>query len=164
MARSGIQYKGLFGNYTLRFHEWYIKLGESVFVVGTAQKNSTQLDDHREALADRLDEVKQNVQQASDSDLTKEAGMGIEGWKRAEANAEHGLLQEEITSDPQDVDIDVIIAKGDNSQIFIVSDESQTEVVKSFSWQAFCGIWGGSALSLALLAYLLFRFGVWANF
>jgi hypothetical protein len=164
MTKNGIQYTGLFGNFTLRFNEWYIKPDESVFVVGTAQKNSTQLDDHREALSDRLSEVRQNVQQASDLDLSKEVGIGIAGWKRAEANAEHGLLQEEIKSDPQDVAIDVIIAKGDSSEIFIVSDESQTEVVKSFSWKAFAGIWGGSALSLALLAYLLFRLGVWANF
>ena len=59
---------------------------------------------------------------------------------------------------------DVIIAKGEKGQVFIVSDESQTQVVKSLSWQAFSGIWGGSALTLAALAYLLFRFGLWSRF
>lgn len=107
MQQHGLQYKGLFGNYSLRFHEWYIKPDEPVFVVGTAQKNTAQA--------------------------------------------------------REDIENDVIISKGDE-EIFIVSDESQTEVFKSFSWQAFAGIWGGSALSLALLAYLLFRLGVWAKF
>jgi hypothetical protein len=113
MEENGVQYKGLFGNYTMRFNEWYIKHDELVFVVGTAQKNTIQL--------------------------------------------------EEVQSNPQGDVSDVIITKGDG-QIFIVSDESQMDVVKGFSWQAFCGIWGGSALSLATLAYLLFRFGVWARF
>lgn len=60
--------------------------------------------------------------------------------------------------------IDVMIAKGDNRDIFIVSDESQTQVVKGFSWQAITGVWGGAALTLAMLAYLLFRFGLWSRF
>lgn len=165
MEKSGLQYKGLFGNYTLRFHEWHILPDEPVFVVGTAQKNNTILDEHREELNKRLQDVKQFVQQPTDANLLDAGGFGIEGWKRAEANAEHELLQQEVGSNPrQDIEIDVIIAKGDDGQVFIVSDESQAEVFKSFSWQALCGIWGGSALSLALLAYLLFRLGVWAKF
>jgi E3 Ubiquitin ligase len=163
MGQNGLQYKGLFGNYSLRFHEWYIKPDETVFVVGTAQKNTTQIDEHIENLSNRLDELKQNIGQTPELDLSKEAGVSMEGWKNAVANAEHGLLQEESKSNLQEDATDVIIAKGDQ-EIFIVSDESQTEVVKSFSWQAFAGIWGGSALSLALLAYLLFRLGVWARF
>ncbi|MBF0504669.1 MAG: hypothetical protein HQL14_06150 [Candidatus Omnitrophica bacterium] len=163
MESNGLQYRGLFGNYSLRFMEWYVKPDDTVFVLGTAQKNTTQLDDHRQALSSRLEELKQNIQPASELDLSKEGNIGPQGWSQAVASAEHGLLQEEIKSNFQDDASDVIIAKGDG-QIFIVSDESQTDVVKSFSWQAFCGIWGGAALSLALLAYLLFRFGVWARF
>jgi len=164
MEKNGLQYRSLFGNYSLRFNEWYLKPDEPVFVVGTAQKNDAQLDEHREALSKRLADVKQYVQQQPDLDLINQGGIGIEGWKRAEANAEHELLQEESKSNPQDEAIDVIIAKGDDGQVFIVSDESQTAVVKGFSWQAFWGIWGGAALSLALLAYLLFRLGVWSRF
>lgn len=160
MEENGLPYKGFFGNYTLRFNEWYIKSDETVFVVGTAQKNSTQLQEHREKLANRINELRQNFQQQSEHDSSREGEISIEGWNRAVANAEHELLQEEIKSDQES---DVIIAKGDG-QIFIVSDESQTEVVKGFSWQAFGGIWGGSALSLATLAYLLFRLGVWMRF
>ena len=163
MEKNGVQYKGLFGNYTLRFNEWYIRPDEPVFVVGTAQKNTTQLDEHREKLANRINELRQNFEQTPELDLSKEGGLGLEGWDKAVANAEHELLQEEIKSNPQDDASDVIVAKGDG-QIFIVSDESQTDVVKSFSWQSFCYIWGGAALSLATLAYLLFRFGVWARF
>lgn len=100
MEENGIAYKGLFGNYKLRFNEWHIKPDDTVFVVGTAQRNET----------------------------------------------------------------DVIVAKSDDGQVFIVSDESPTQVVKSFSWRAWGGIWGGSVLSLVLLAYLLFRLGLWARF
>ncbi len=75
---------------------------------------------------------------------------GVEGWRRHLAEDWQGT--------------DVIIAKGEPSDIYIVSDESQTQIVKDFSWQAFAGIWGGAALSLVLLAYLLFRFNLWSKF
>jgi len=159
MGKSGIQYKGLFGNYTLRFTEWHIKPEESVFVVGTAQKHTTQLDQYMEKISGITDKLKQSLGQAP-----AQEGIGLEEWSRAAAHTEHGLLQEVNKSDIQQDLTDVIIAKGDNSQIFIISDESQAEVVKSFSWKAFAGIWGGSALSLAMLAYLLFRLGLWSRF
>ena len=111
MEQNHVQFKALFGTYSMRFNEWYIKHDEEVFVVGTAQKRTTVKD-----------------------------------------------------ANPGDDQTDVIIAKGESAEIFIISDESQKQVVSTFSWQAFWGIWGGAALSLALLAYLLFRFGVWARF
>jgi len=110
MENDGLKYKGLFGTYSLRFNEWYIKHDEPVFVAGTALKRSSQ---------------------------------------------------EEVELNLQDGTLDVVIAKGDG-QVFIVSDESQKDVLKDFSWKALGGIWGGAILSLATLAYLLFRFGLWA--
>jgi len=55
---------------------------------------------------------------------------------------------------------DVIIGKGEVESVFIISDCSEKELLKKLSWQSFLGIYGGAALSLALLAYLLFRFNI----
>ena len=57
----------------------------------------------------------------------------------------------------------VIIGQGPAGHVFIISDESQTQLLSSLSWQAFLGVWGGAALSLATLAYLLFRLRAWTG-
>ncbi len=64
----------------------------------------------------------------------------------------------------QDPSSSVMIGKGESGQVFIISDESQTQLLSRLSWQAFLGVCGGAALSLATLAYMLFRLHVGADF
>lgn len=111
MEKNGLGYQGFWGNYNLRFKEWYIKPDETVFVLGMAGK-----------ISDRLNDCKENLSS------------------------------------------DVVIEKGEGGQVFIISDESQTQITKNLSWQSLGGILGGAVLSLAMLAYLLFRFDAWKNF
>jgi hypothetical protein len=47
------------------------------------------------------------------------------------------------------------ITKGDRSQIFTISSQSQREVVFSLEWQAIACIWGGPVLALLSIYVLI---------
>jgi hypothetical protein len=86
--------------------------------------------------------------------------------KRAEVNTDKdGIIsQEECAPTAQGDTADVVIGKGDVKQAFIISDESQTQITQGLSWQVFFGVFGGATLSLAMLAYLLFRLRIGVRF
>ncbi len=48
-----------------------------------------------------------------------------------------------------------IISKGDDKQIFIVSNESQKDVIKKLSGKAIAFIWIGGVFSTVILGYLI---------
>ena len=58
--------------------------------------------------------------------------------------------------DEWDLQTRVAIAKGDRGNPFIISSRSQREVVQSLAWKSVLFIWGGPALALASLYFLLF--------
>lgn len=53
---------------------------------------------------------------------------------------------------------DVLIGCGDKKQFFYIADKSEKECVSSHSSSIFFQIFGGAALTLACLAYVLYRF------
>jgi len=59
---------------------------------------------------------------------------------------------------PENSSLDAIIVKGDVEPVFIISDHSEKELTKKLATHCFLRIYGGAALSLASLAYLLYRF------
>lgn len=164
MEANGISYRGILGNYSLRFKEWFLVPDETVYVLGTAKKTSDPLSGHKEKFMQRLAELKNNSQKMSEVDLNKDGSISEDEWGKAVNKVEQELLEEELQSSPQDDPIDVVIGNGDTGQVFIISDESQTQLTESLSWQAFLGVFGGAVLSLAMLAYLLFRLSAWTNF
>ncbi len=166
MGQHGIEYKSFFGNYTMRFREWYITPDKPVFVLGTARKNDGHIDIHFDQISNRIDDLKLASQKEATPLLKKEGYISDDDWSKAVASTEGRMLEEEIKVDSRSdlKNSECIVAKGDESQVFIISDESQTQIINNFSWSAFAGIWGGAALSLSTLAYLLFRLGLWARF
>jgi hypothetical protein len=163
MEGNNLAYKGILGNYSLRFKEWFIVPDDSVFVLGTAQKTAGTLTEHQEKLVQRLEQLKGDSQKIAEADLNKDGILSEDEWGRVVAGVEQKLLEEELASKSQDDLADVIVGKGDAGQVFIISDESQKQITEGLSWQVFAGVFGGAALSLAMLAYLLFRFGMWTK-
>lgn len=158
LESSHIRYKGVFGNrYPLRFREWYVCENEDIYVLGTAQKQHDPLGDHQNKLVRRLDELKGNAAKMQEIDINKDGKVSVEEWDRAVAKVEQELLEEELKTSSVDNATDVIITKGEMDDLFIMSDHSEKELVKKLSWQSCLGIFGGAALSLVLLAYLVFR-------
>lgn len=149
---------------TLRFKEWRIEPEEMVYVLGTARNTSNPAEDHKNKLLQRLEALKDNPRQMAEVDSNKDGTVSIEEWDKAVNRVEQALIEEELKSGIENNGVNVIIDRGDAGEVFILSDEDQTQITKSLSWQAFFGVFGGAALSLAMLAYLLFRFGVWNRF
>jgi len=50
----------------------------------------------------------------------------------------------------------VIIKKGENDKVLYVSDRSEKDVLKSLNWKIMLGVFGGGALTLGCLAFLIF--------
>jgi hypothetical protein len=164
MESNGLSYRTFLGNYSLRFKEWFILPDEPVYVLGTAEKTNDCLSDHKEKLAIRLERLKGDPKAMAEVDSNKDGTISNEEWDQAVAKVEEKLLDEELTSGAQDEATDVAIRKGDNKQAFIISDEDQAQITKGMTWQIFVGVFGGAALSLVMLAYLLFRLGSWMSF
>jgi hypothetical protein len=51
---------------------------------------------------------------------------------------------------------DVVIGKGEMEKVFIISKHSQQELLKKLGWQSSYGVFGGAALALASLAFVLY--------
>lgn len=157
MESNGLKYKTIFGDFSLRFKEWFIEPGESVYVLGTTEKTSDSSFMRAEKLLKRLQEIKNNPESIREADSNNDGMISRQEWDAVTAKIERELIQQEIASNTQNDLTDVVINKGDTGQVFIISDRSQSEILKSFSWQCFGGVFGGAALSVAALVYLWFR-------
>ena len=63
--------------------------------------------------------------------------------------------------DPSPGDVtDVVIGRGTSDRLFMISDSSEKELVKKLFTHSLWGIYGGAALSLAMLVYLMVRLGL----
>lgn len=157
---NNIKYRGWIGNYSMRFREWFICPDEHIYVLGTAKKSYDSLDARKKKLMERIETLKNDSKKMNEVDVNKNGKISEEEWDAAVAKIEHGLLEEELKSPQADELADVVVTKGDADKIFIISDHSQKELTKKLSWQALLGIFGGAALTIAMLWYLMFRLGL----
>ena len=105
----------------------------------------------------RLRELKKNPEKMAEFDLNKDGVISIEEWDSAVNKVEQELLEEELKSGQIDDPADVIITRGEEEKLFIISDHGQEKLVKKLGWQAFLFVFGGAALSIGILGYLCFR-------
>jgi hypothetical protein len=159
LKTNNIRYRAFLGNYRLRFREWHVCEDETVYVLGSATTagKDNYLSSHNEKLIRRLEELKNNPEEFSKVDVNKDGEISIEEWDSAVGRVEQKLLEEEMRSMPTQEQIDVIINKDEREEVFIISDYSQKDLLRKLSWQSFCGVFGGAALALAMLTYILFR-------
>jgi hypothetical protein len=160
MEANAIQYKSWLGSKPLRFKEWVIRNGEQAYVLGTAQKSQSDTGNFKISLMQRIEELKINPEKMKAVDLNKDGNISNEEWDAAVNAIEEKLLQETLAAVPADNPADVVITKGAEERVFIISDYSQEALGKKLSGGAALGIYGGAALTLAMLAYLLLRFRI----
>jgi len=166
MDNHRISYGSWIFRRTLRFREWFIRPGDDVYVLGTAKKLETtdktgvSLADRNNKLIRRLEELKDDAQKMKELDLNKDGQISMEEWDKAVAKIEQELLQEEIKNSAVDDPLDVVMGKGEEESVFIISDHSEKKLIKKLARECIFGIYGGAALSLLLLGYLLVRLGI----
>ena len=160
MDTHGISYGSWLFRRTLRFREWFIRPGENVYVLGTAKKTEAPQKDRNSELIGRLERLKADEQKMKEIDLNKDGQVSLEEWDKAVVKVEQELLQEEIKSSAADNPLDVVMGRGDTETVFIISDHSEKDLTKKLARECLLGIFGGAALSLILLGYLLLRLGI----
>jgi len=131
--------------------------------LGTAKKNESSGDDYQQKLMQRISEVKKNPLKMKEIDLNKDGDISNEEWDSAVAKLEEEVLEQTLKNTPADNPYDVIIGKGDVETTFIISDRSEKDLIRKLKMQSLLGIYGGAALSLLLLAYLILRLS-WLGF
>lgn len=160
MEAHAIKYRGLFGTHTLRFREWLIRPEDTVYILGCAQKSKDFLNEHNEKLVKRLQELKDNPVEMSQVDTNKDGQVSMEEWDAAVAKIEKELIEEELESgQPQEL-ADVAIARGQTEKVFIISKNSQKDLLKKLFWESVVGIYGGGALAVICFVGLLLYFRV----
>lgn len=143
-----IRHKTFFGNYRMRFTEWYICEGEEIYVLGTAKQTAqTNNNDYNKLIA-RLKEIKTNPQEMSKLDLNKDGHVDPEEWSRAVKKIEQEALEESLKNQPTHEELNVIITRGETEKIYIISDHSQKGLTESLKWQSILGVFGGAILSI----------------
>jgi len=160
MEKSGISYRAWLGRRTLRFKEWYIRPQEQVYVLGSARKTGGDGLGNKHELMRRIEELKKNPQEMDKLDTNRDGQLSIEEWDSAVAKIEDELLQETLKNASWENPFDIVITKAEAETVFIISDCSEKDLLSKFGWEVFWGVFGGAALSLALLAYLLWRLNI----
>lgn len=155
MQKHGIHYAGFFGSPRLRFREWFIRPDENIYAIGTAQKANDFIAQRNQELVSRLSDLKQNAAKMAALDLNKDGEVSLEEWDLARHGVERELLQEQLSRGHGDELADVLVTKGNTEKIFIISDQSQKDLVKDLFWQSVLGIYGGALLALVMLIVLL---------
>ena len=157
MERSNISYRNIFGYDSLRFTEWHLLPGDTVYVMGAAMKSPDFRNRHNEKVEARLLELKQNPVKITEADLDKNGEISMEEWNRAKDRIERETL-EEIARSPQQSELDdVVVARGETEKIFIISDRSEKDLTLSLTVQSFAGIFGGTVVALAGIIFVLIR-------
>ncbi|MDP1853018.1 MAG: GIDE domain-containing protein [Candidatus Omnitrophota bacterium] len=159
MVNKGINYKDFFGVRPLRFSEWFICEGETVYALGSTKKREGTTKIYSEQIIRRIEKLKENKERTKEIDLNKDGQVSIEEWDGAVRKIEAEVLKEALNIDQADNVYDIIITKGDTEKIFIISDQSEKDLTKKLTQQSALGIYGGGFLSVATLAYVLFRLG-----
>jgi hypothetical protein len=157
LEKTRVRYKGLFGfSKRLRFKEWYITMGEVLYVLGHAQKAREYVKGHTENLKKRLDQLRADEKAFQAIDTDGDGTVSAEGWDAAVKKIEADLITEELARGGAGRDLDdVVIARGEHDTVFIISDHKETKLVQTLHWKAILGIFGGAALTLGSLFVLL---------
>ncbi len=85
------------------------------------------------------------------------AAAGIAGTALAPSNG--SALATAVTAGEFDAHPPVVLMKGSHDPAFFISWRSQREIVQSLGWKSTAMIWGGPAVTLGCLYYLLAHFG-----
>jgi hypothetical protein len=126
----GIAIKNFLVTYRIRFREWYLTEGQNIYLLGSAQKVPTELED----------------------------------WKWGERNPAFFNEWEQLKYKDRDPADDVIIAKGDENECFIISEEPEEVLANNLATQSMIMIFGGAILSIICLVVVLIKTGVVAMF
>lgn len=155
LTQNNIRYKSFFGRYRMRFKEWRIHRKDRIYVLGSAQKNKNLASDFKSGLYDKIEQLKSSPAEIKKIDKDRDGEISMDEWGRAVQNIEMNLL-EELKNIERPAETDVMIAQGHEEKVFIISEESEKDLVQSLSWKSSLEVFGGALLAIVSLVMLYF--------
>jgi hypothetical protein len=152
VQERGIRTSGFLGmRRKLRFSEWHIAPGDTLYVLGVAQERGAIVHERRTRITEKLAVLRADPEAMAGFDLDGDGHVSGDEWDVARRLA----LQEVELAGFEDR---VVIARdADGRAPFYVSDRDERAVIRSHRWSAVGGVFGGAALALGSAAVLLHK-------
>jgi hypothetical protein len=157
LRQRGISSSSIFGSKILRFREWLIRSQDNVYVLGTARMINNSITDHKKDLNERIRKIKSQPERMAVADSNKDGIISQQEWDDFVDKIEAELLLERTGGSERDPLADIVIAKGVQQQVFIISDESQKSLITRLGAEAALGVYGGPILTILCLCYMIWR-------
>ncbi|MFA5859941.1 MAG: GIDE domain-containing protein [Elusimicrobiota bacterium] len=149
------------GRKRFRYTEWYIKPGETFFIIGTVREFKDYGDDRKEKIAERLRGLKNNKQQLMLYDKNGDGNISIEEWDAAKVDVEQKVLEEELSQALPEVKDDIVIAKGNSGDtVFAFSDRGEKAIIQHLSLSGYGLNTLGIVVSIVMVISFLNRAGI----
>lgn len=155
LQKNEIQYKSFFGKHRLRFREWLICPGDEIYVLGAVRKNESFISDFKLRLSEELRKIKTNPEEMKKIDTDNDGTVSVSEWEAAVQITRANLMEQELQNTNTPPETNLVIAKGDEDTIFILSEKSEKELTESLYWWSIGEIAGGAALAIFCLYFLI---------
>lgn len=135
------------GEKRLRILEQLIPDCAPLFVMGELMSVADHLDDRQARFEARMRAIKADPVKMAEADTNHDGTIDAEEWDAFRAKQEEEFLKEETERQSQMPDQDQMLVHAPANGAFVVSTESEGELLNSFKWSAPLSIAGGIALS-----------------
>jgi hypothetical protein len=128
-----------------------------LFVMGELISLGEHLEDRQARFNARLRAIKADPVKMAEADTNHDGMIDPEEWDAFRAKQEEEFLKEEMSKQAAMPNQDSLLVKAPGKGAFVVSTESEEDLVSSFQWMAPLAVFGGVALTgvgawLAILA------------
>ncbi len=161
LKENNIKYNSLFGTQKMRFREWRIFHEDTIYVLGTAMTNSNFISDFKLRLNQKLKEIKAIDKEMKKLDTNGDGRVGIDEWDEAVRIIRQKIIEDQLEHADVSIESPLIIGKGKEEKIFILSNKREKDLRESLSWEAIGEIIGGALLAiicLSLLFHLIIKY------
>ena len=149
----------------MKYSESYIMPNENVYVLGTAKKTRDYVTEHQEKIEKRISDWMKNPEKIKEFDATNTGWLDDVEYFNMRQKVVVTVNQEEQEEKQVQVKTDlsgladVMIGKGEEEKILIISNKSEKEIISNLRGKTFLLIYGGAFLTLAMIIYLFTKQG-----
>lgn len=152
LNQHNIRYQSWFSNSRMRFTEWDIYPEDDIYVLGTAHKDDNFAANFNNRLNEEIARLKSNPLRMQEADTNQDGSVDLGEWDAMIDKLRGKIVDEELKNKSLDLNCDIIIGRGQEEKIFIISEHSEKELILKLGRQAFWEIFGGAILAIGCLA------------